>query len=281
MQIPKLLPPFTTLSGTIGIGANDADSDAWNKILQAFKDLKGQFQNISIVIHAKQGLVKPRQLPPGVVLKISGYPETTLLDDLKAGTIKGAIRGSLPSSDFLHSVLEKFSPLPIYRIALLETAAGQPFWFAPVGIDEGITYDARKKFIEYAITLLEKCQVVPNIGILSKGRTGDATRGLFIKESLESNQRLVDDIARQHPSIIIAHDEILLENTVAKQRNFILAPDGVSGNLIYRTLVHLGQGKAYGAIYLGKSLEKHTIIDTSRVGNLEEIEGAMILALLF
>ncbi|MFX1345221.1 MAG: phosphotransacetylase, partial [Promethearchaeota archaeon] len=58
--------------------------------------------------------------------------------------------------------------------------------------------------------------------------------------------------------------------------NIIIAPDGISGNLIYRTLVHLGGGKAYGAIYM--NLEK-VIIDTSRVGELSEIQGALLLAL--
>ncbi len=281
MQIPKLLPPFTSLSGTIGIGANDADPDSWSKILQAFKDLKVQFDDISLSIYAKKSLVKPRQIPPRIFLKLSNNPEIDLLRDLKAGTLKGAIRGSLSSTEFLNHVVQEFSASHICRIALLETAAGQSFWFAPVGIDEGTTYASRQSFIENAIKLLEKCHVHPNIGILSKGRIGDAKRGDLIKESLENNQRLVEETARQYPNITIAHDEILLENVVTKQRNFILAPDGVSGNLIYRTLVHLGQGKAYGAIYLGKSFEQYTIIDTSRVGNVEEIEGAMILALLF
>ncbi len=281
LQLPKLLLPFEDLTGEIGIGASDADLDSWNKILQAFKDLHSQFRDISLSIYAKKSLVKPRQLPSRASLKISDNPEMNLISDLKAGTIRGAIRGSFSSTEFLKCVSAEFPSSPILRIALLESAAGYPFWFAPVGIDEGITYESRREFIEYAIGLLQKCKVTPNIGILSKGRTGDAKRGTFIKESLEDNQRLVAETARRYPSISIAHDEILLENTIIKQRNFILAPDGVSGNLIYRTLVHLGQGKAYGAVYLGKSLESYTIIDTSRVGNVEEIEGAMVLALVF
>jgi predicted methyltransferase MtxX (methanogen marker protein 4) len=201
--------------------------------------------------------------------------------DAKAGNIKAAIRGSLSSTDFLKQVSQEFSPSQISRIALLESATGHQFWFAPVGIDEGITYESRLEFIEHAIVLLGKCRIPPNIGILSKGRMGDAKRGAFIKESLKDNQRLVQEIAKRHPTITIAHDEILLENAISKQRNFILAPDGVSGNLIYRTLVHLGKGYAYGAVYCGAPFEKYTIIDTSRVGNAEEIKGAMILALAF
>ena len=65
-------------------------------------------------------------------------------------------------------------------------------------------------------------------------------------------------------------------NYARKKSNLIIAPNGVSGNLIYRTLVHLGGGKAYGAIYMGLN---YPIIDTSRVGKISEIEGALILTL--
>jgi predicted methyltransferase MtxX (methanogen marker protein 4) len=78
-----------------------------------------------------------------------------------------------------------------------------------------------------------------------------------------------------YPEILISHDEILIENAIDNNVNLIIAPDGISGNLIYRTLVHLGAGKAYGAIYMG--LNK-ILVDTSRVGNLNEIYGALLLA---
>ncbi|OLS15637.1 MAG: hypothetical protein RBG13Loki_0736 [Promethearchaeota archaeon CR_4] len=279
MHVPKLLPPFETLSGWIGIGVNNTDSESWSKIFKAFIDLKAQFPTISLAIYSKNKANFPKKTPLDVVLKVSDTPATVLLQDLKLGTIQGVVRGSLPSSDFLQCLIKEFSVTSFCRIALLESASGHSFWFAPVGIDEGNSYQARKQIIEESIILLEKCHLTPNIGVLSKGRVGDAKRGGFIMDSLASNQTLVEEIARKYPNISIAHDEILLENVVSQKRNFILAPDGVSGNLIYRTLVHLGQGKAYGAIYCGIPFKNLKIIDTSRVGNLEEIEGAMILAL--
>ena len=74
----------------------------------------------------------------------------------------------------------------------------------------------------------------------------------------------------------INHDEILIEKAIDDKSNLIIAPNGISGNLIYRTLVHLGGGKAYGAIYMDIG---HIIIDTSRVGVFSEIYGGFILAL--
>ncbi len=68
----------------------------------------------------------------------------------------------------------------------------------------------------------------------------------------------------------------MIEKAIENKSNLILAPNGISGNLIYRTLVHLGGGKAYGAIYMGID---YNIIDTSRVGDFSEIYGGFILAL--
>jgi predicted methyltransferase MtxX (methanogen marker protein 4) len=43
-----------------------------------------------------------------------------------------------------------------------------------------------------------------------------------------------------------AHREILIEEAIGAG-GMILAPDGISGNLVFRTLVHLGGGHAHGA----------------------------------
>ena len=86
----------------------------------------------------------------------------------------------------------------------------------------------------------------------------------------------LETIKKKYPTLSIKHHEILIEDAVRNKSNLILAPEGISGNLIYRTLVHLGGGKAYGAIYMGL---KKAIIDTSRVGDISEIHGAFLLAL--
>ena len=90
------------------------------------------------------------------------------------------------------------------------------------------------------------------------------------------NQELVDIFKLEHPKLEINHNEILIEKAIINKSNLVIAPNGISGNLIYRTLVHLGGGKAYGAIYMGIG---HIIIDTSRVGVFSEIYGGFIFAL--
>ena len=118
--------------------------------------------------------------------------------------------------------------------------------------------------------------IVPMISILSGGRKGDIGRNADVDLSIRNAEKTVAKLKERYPSLDISHDEILIENAVKNECNLIIAPNGISGNLIYRTLVHLGGGKAYGAIYM--NLEK-VIIDTSRVGELSEIQGAFLLAL--
>jgi len=64
---------------------------------------------------------------------------------------------------------------------------------------------------------------------------------------------------------------ILIEDAIGGA-NFIVAPDGISGNLIFRTLVFLGGGHGYGAPVL---MDK-VFVDTSRVK--DDFAGAIMLA---
>ena len=113
------------------------------------------------------------------------------------------------------------------------------------------------------------------LNILSGGRIGDIGRNPKVDSSIEEAQKVVTHFRDKFSSLSIEHSEILIENAVAKKTNLIIAPDGITGNLIYRTLVHLGGGKAYGAIYMDID---RAIVDTSRVGDISEIKGALILA---
>jgi predicted methyltransferase MtxX (methanogen marker protein 4) len=145
-----------------------------------------------------------------------------------------------------------------------------------VGIDECISTNSKITFIESAIGVLNSLQIKPRISILSGGRISDIGRDSMIDNSIESAVEIVKYFKERYSKLEITHDEILIENAIHNKSNLIIAPNGISGNLIYRTLVHLGGGKAYGAIYM--NLDK-AIIDTSRVGDPSEISGALYLAL--
>jgi len=163
----------------------------------------------------------------------------------------------------------------IIRLALLETSTGYQFFFGPIGIDECSNLDNKIIFVNRAIKEIQALKLEPKVNILSGGRIGDIGRNPNVDRSIAEAQKVVNHFRRKNSSLVIKHSEILIENAIAEKTNLIIAPDGISGNLIYRTLVHLGGGKAYGAIYMDVD---HAIVDTSRVGNISEIKGAIILA---
>jgi putative methanogen marker protein 4 len=205
----------------------------------------------------------------------SDHPERKMIESLKNHRLNGVIRGSLSSNEFLMSVKDLFRIDKINRLALLETVNGHQFFFGPVGIDECNDIDSKILFLQQTLKIFKIMGLQPIISVLSGGRKGDLGRSSSVDQSIKEAVNVVNKLKEQHPNLIINHHEILIEKAVAKGSNLILAPNGISGNLIYRTLVHLGGGKAFGAIYLGM---KPIIIDTSRVGKSLEIEGALILA---
>jgi putative methanogen marker protein 4 len=202
--------------------------------------------------------------------------EKEVFEFLNNGTFNAIVRGSFSSTKFLKNLKLFFNLKEVNRLALLETNKGFQFFFGPVGIDECNNLTNKLTFLELALQEMEHLNINPKISILSGGRNGDSGRNEIVDKTLAESHKLVKIIKEKYPELDISHDEILIEKAISKKSNLILAPDGISGNLIYRTLVHLGGGKAYGAIYMGL---KKSIIDTSRVAELSEIEGALILAL--
>jgi predicted methyltransferase MtxX (methanogen marker protein 4) len=205
--------------------------------------------------------------------------------------LDGVIRGGLSSSGFLKAlrsfnaktvknpVSEDF-PALTYRLALLETAFGEQFFYAPVGIDECNTFPNKRQLVSHAIQFLQQLLIKPKIGLLSGGRKSDLGRDPWIDENIEQIENLTDSLQREYKDLQITHYDILIESAIKDHVNFLLAPEGIAGNLIYRTLVHLGNGKAYGALYLTHfNILKKIIIDTSRVAQEFEIEGAIFFAI--
>ncbi|MBD3213405.1 MAG: methanogenesis marker protein Mmp4/MtxX [Candidatus Lokiarchaeota archaeon] len=205
----------------------------------------------------------------------SENPTKTVFDYLSDFKVNCIIRGSLSSSRFLEQVKETFEIQKVHRLALLETHSGSQFFYGPVGIDECKDLSSKLDFVNLALDQIKSFGLTPNVSILSGGREGDLGRNARVDQTIKEAKEVVKHFQEMYPEILISHDEILIENAIDNNVNLIIAPDGISGNLIYRTLVHLGAGKAYGAIYMG--LNK-ILVDTSRVGNLNEIYGALLLA---
>ena len=193
--------------------------------------------------------------------------EDELIDMLLNKKVDAAIRGSLSASKIMGVLRKKYGG-KIYRASFLEVNDNK-FLFAPVGIDEGDSLQDKKRITELGAEFLLKMGIEPKIGVLSGGRHQDVGRSPKIDSSIEEGMNLEKIIKDKY---FIKHYFILIEDAIKDNVNFILAPDGISGNLIFRTLVFLGSGKSYGAVTLGID---EIFLDTSRSQTVEGYKRAL------
>ncbi len=181
-----------------------------------------------------------------------------MVRELRDGTLDAAIRGSLDANLALKAIREQFAVDHISRMAILQPRNGHMFFFAPVGIDEGRTVKQKVEMVTAGAALMRRIGVEPKVGILSGGRKGDEGRDPLVDRSMVEADEVV--IRLSSIGVNAKHYQILIEDA-ARECNMIIAPDGISGNLIFRTLHFLGDGKALGAVVL--NIEP-IFIDTSR-----------------
>jgi putative methanogen marker protein 4 len=260
----------------IGVGVSINDREYISRTIQAAESAADQnFADILLVGNKREietyGISSNR-----IEINDSPTPEKALVELAWQRKVDGIVRGSLSSAKFLQEVKKKFNVSHLFRIALLETASNFCFFFAPIGIDEGNNLAEKVTLVQGGISLLKFVQLEnAPIGILSGGRMDDIGRETRVDRTIAEAEELVSIIKQQGLSRNIQHFEILIENAIAAQCRLIIAPDGISGNLIYRTLVHLGNGKSHGAWYYNLA---RPIIDTSRVAPVIEYESAIAFA---
>lgn len=180
-------------------------------------------------------------------------PEEALIADLMSGAIDAAVRGTLPANATLQALKRAAGVDHLERIALLETADGRKFLLAPVGVDEGWTVPEKLALIRKGKDIAQRFGLSQDVAVLSGGRFGDVGRHREVDASMADAEL----VARLSGA---THYEILIEDAV-RHCGIIIAPDGISGNLIFRTLIFLGGGHGHGAPVL--NIDK-IFVDTSR-----------------
>ena len=230
---------------TIGIGAGEEGQKVIASI--AANDISSQ-----IIVYTTTGKGSEYSCP-GLIVRESPDPGVALAQDLAGGRIDAAIRGTLPANNTLLALKCAFGVEHLQRAALLETVDGHRFFLTPVGVDEGWTIAERVTLARNASALAEKFGLRTKIGVLSGGRMGDVGRHPAVDRSLAEAEL----VARLSGGV---HYEILIEDAV-RDCGVIIAPDGVSGNFIFRTLTFLGSGHGHGAPVM--NIDK-IFIDTSR-----------------
>ncbi len=172
------------------------------------------------------------------------------------------VRGSLNWATIMKE-LRKMGD--VKRASIIEVGDHR-FFLAPVGIDEGFTIDDKIRIIDECSNFMEEIDIEPKIAVISGGRPHDIGRDPQIDRSIREGEKLTSITKDKYN---VKHYHILIEEAVKDRCNLILAPDGITGNLIFRSLVLIASGKSHGAITLGIN---PIFIDTSRA---QSIEGYM------
>jgi putative methanogen marker protein 4 len=184
-----------------------------------------------------------------------------LVKALKSGEIEAAVRGNLGAGEVLSCLKTEFGLKKVLRIAFLVFERDRVVLLAPVGVDEGYEIEERMELVNFGFELLSKFKIEPKVGVLSGGRLEDSGRHMKVDETLVSGEKLTS--MALDSGISARHYGILLERA-AKESNMLIGPDGITGNLIFRSLNYFGGAKGIGAPVVNL---KKIIVDTSRDKN--------------
>ena len=148
------------------------------------------------------------------------------------------------------------------------------FLLTPVGIDEGKTIDEKFKIAIHCSEFLQKLGKNPKIAILANGRKGDYGRSKEISKSIDESEKLTK-LIKEKTNYNVENYYILIEKAIKDKCNVIIAPDGIIGNIIFRTLVLVNSWPSCGAVTFGID---GVYIDTSRDQTTEGYLRSLILA---
>ena len=135
----------------------------------------------------------------------------------------------------------------------------------------GDTIKAKKTIIRECSRIIKQTGHTPKIALISGGRKQDKGRSPKIDHSIDECEQIVQDLKDE---CNIKHYYILIEEAIKDHANVIIAPDGISGNIIFRSLVLVAGIKSYGALTLK---QEKLFIDTSRSQTTEGYVNAITL----
>lgn len=182
----------------------------------------------------------------------------SLVSALRKSEVDASVRGILGSAETMLALRLEFKLKRVMRTAIMESSQGKRFLLTPVGIDEGLTVGAKLDLVESTVKYFSRLRWQPRIGVLSKGRLEDVGRGEEIRNSVEDGELLAKKLKDKGYSA--KHYSILMEDAV-EECDLVVAPDGVTGNLMFRSIYFVGGGRAFGAPVVNL---QRVFVDTSR-----------------
>jgi len=190
------------------------------------------------------------------------YSDDELVSSILDKKIDAVVRGSLPASSVIKEVKKHF---PEISRATFVHGEKHEFLLTPVGIDEGATVEEKLKIAIYCGEFLKKISKEPKIAVLADGRKGDYGRSDKISKSIDESETLTQ-LIKENTDFEVKNYYILIEQALKDDCNVIIAPDGIIGNIIFRTLILVNSWPSCGAVTFGID---GIYIDTSRDQSVE------------
>ena len=181
-----------------------------------------------------------------------------LVSDLITGKIDAAVRGDMSSSMLLPILKSGLGVKSLERVAFLEPPGGKLIILSPVGIDEGWSEDQRFDLAMRSVALAGRVGMGQRVAVMSGGRCEDVGRCKAVDRSIDSARAIADRLT--DAGCDAYHCQILIENAV-KDADIIIAPEGITGNIIFRTMHLVCGAKALGAPVVNAD---KVFVDTSR-----------------
>ena len=127
---------------------------------------------------------------------------------------------------------------------------------------------------------MKKLEKTPKIATLSYARPACPCRSKEINQSLDDTEKL-SKLIEKHTNQKIENQCVLIDQAIKNKCNILIAPNGIVGNTIFRTLVLLNSWPSFGAITFGiNEIYIDTSRDQSTEGYLRSLELAYKLAKL-
>ena len=199
------------------------------------------------------------------------YNDNDLVKSILDDKIDAVVRGSLAASGVIKEVKKHF---PEISRATYVNGNGREFLLTPVGIDEGNTIEDKLKIAINCGEFLKRLDKEPKFAILADGRKGDYGRSEKISKSIDESEELTK-LIKEKTDFEVKNYYILIEQALNENCNVIIAPDGIIGNIIFRTLILVNSWPSCGAITFGIN---GIYIDTSRDQTVEGYIRSLIFA---
>lgn len=255
------------------------------------EDERLQQRTISGALHVKKrGFAQPILIGSNIK-EIDGLetinspnPEQTLLDLLISKKVQGAVRGSLKAHVSIKALKKKIKDVTTsdyIRIALIQhPLSDNAIYLSPVGIEEGRDIESKKLIIKKGVELLQLIGIDPKISILAAGLfPDDLGRDPIADDTINNSVELIK-FFKEKGDLNISTTGILIEKALEEGNNLIISPNGIAGNLLHRTLVHVADWKSFGAVLSFQDLKfsDFVYVDTSSIGSVHEYRRALTFA---